>query len=78
MTLEDIVSAPASLLEGLSDEELTKLLSPYWSVTRPEIVKQTKTVAKKPISPAEQEKIERRKKAQLLMNMMMLNTKPTK
>ena len=45
MTLEELCDCDADTLEKLTDEELTKLLMPYFTVTRPEMV-QRKTVAK--------------------------------
>lgn len=38
MTIEEILDCSADQLEKMSDEDLIKYLSPYFAVTRPELI----------------------------------------
>lgn len=51
MTLEQLLSSNADTLEKLSETELIATLSPFFNVTRPELVKSNASVSAKPKAP---------------------------
>jgi hypothetical protein len=54
MTITELADLPADKLEKLSDKELTEILSPFFNVTRPEMVRVTRVKQQEPavyISP---------------------------
>lgn len=56
MTIEELADLSADELCKLSNEELTKILSPYFAVTRPEMIVRTEKKQEAPvyISPQKQ------------------------
>lgn len=68
MTLDQLLNAPASELEKITDKQLIEFFSPYFNVTRPEnIIEVTKT-SRKPMTYEEIEKDKRLKRGQMLLD----------
>lgn len=61
MNLEELLNCSAKKLASLSDEELTSYLSKYFTVTRPEKLKEAKVVNHS--TPASEEKARKLKRA---------------
>lgn len=46
MTIEELADLSADKLEALSNDQLTAILSPFYNVTRPELVQRNEPVSK--------------------------------
>lgn len=66
MNLEDLADLTADKLKALTDKELDDILSPYFNVTRPEIVQQNKPQLLKKVKPVSNISADRLKKLESL------------
>jgi hypothetical protein len=72
MKLEDLCECNADALEKLSDEELDKIVMPYWNVTRPEMAAlQPKKEPTRFLTPEEIEKNKKIARAKEVVQMLM-------
>jgi hypothetical protein len=73
MTLSELCQCNAETLEKLTQEELDAICMPYWNVTRPEMAAIANATVVKKLTPEEQDKIAKVKKAQQMMNIFAAN-----